>query len=417
MIRYLKNIFHLINAFFSCIYYRFPAHSIKVIGITGTSGKTTTTHLIYQILKCANMKVSMISTVEAIINGERLDTGFHVTTPSPFLLQKLLRQAADGGSQYVILEVTSHALDQFRIFGIPFHIAVITNITHEHLDYHKTFISYRDTKAKILESVQIAVLNADDNNFGYLKKYIHTELITFGMKGMADVNPSTIHIQTVLPGEFNMYNCLAAASVGIALGIKKKTIVSAIKTSEIIPGRMQEVETKNNFRVIIDFAHKPDALMSVLSTLRGQTDRKLIVVFGCAGERDRMKRSMMGEIAGKIADYTVLTAEDPRTEDVRVIIGEIAKGCLKSYAKEADKRKNPQEYLKRHERYFWRIPDRQEAINFAVRKLAHNGDIVLVTGKGHEQSMCYGKIEYPWDEFSAVTKALYGTVKIITKVQ
>jgi len=169
MFRRIKNIFHLINAFIAVIYYRFPARGLRIIGITGTSGKTTTTHIIYDILINAGLRVSMISTVKAIINNKNYDTGFHVTTPSPFILQKFLREAADGASKIAIIEVTSHALDQNRIFGIPVEIAVITNISHEHLDYHLTLNNYRNIKAKIMNGAKYVILNKDDRNYDFLK--------------------------------------------------------------------------------------------------------------------------------------------------------------------------------------------------------------------------------------------------------
>jgi len=411
MIRFLKNLFHLGIAGVATAFYGFPAKSLTVIGITGTSGKTTTAHLIYGILALAGEKVSIISSVNAIINGKTYDTGFHVTTPNPIQLQRFMREATNGGSKYIIIEMTSHAIDQYRVWGTSVDIALVTNITHEHLDYHKTFDKYKEIKAKILARAKYCILNKDDPTFNFLKKKSNGEIWTFSIDGQADVTASTISLKSGLLGRFNLANCLAAATVGKILKIDEEIISKAISGFLGVPGRMEEVKNPNNMRIIIDFAHKPDALLAALEAAREITEKKLIVVFGCAGGRDKLKRPMMGEIAAQNADFTVLTAEDPRTEDVRKIIDEIARGCLKEKIKEADRVDKEPKILKNGMKYFWRIPDRQEAINFAVRKLASSGDLVLICGKGHEKSMCWGNIEHPWDEFKAVRKALYGTVK------
>jgi len=382
---------------------------MTVIGITGTSGKTSTVHLLYEILKTAGKRVSMISTVHAVINGEKYDTGFHVTTPSPWQLQKFMKKAANGNSEYFILEVTSHGLDQYRVFGASIDLGVITNITHEHFDYHGSLESYREAKAKILQGVEYAVLNSDDKNFSYLKKKVEKKIISFAINNKADYKPSNFILRPKIPGKFNIYNCLAAASVAQILKINRKIIEKTISEFKGIKGRMELVENNKGFKIIVDFAHKPDALEQVLKTARTFTERKLIVMFGCAGLRDRLKRSIMGEIAGKFADYAVLTAEDPRTEDVRSITEEIAQGCLKAKMFEQTRKNNGK--FDNQKKYFWRIPDRQEAINFIIKKLAQRGDVLLFCGKGHEQSMCYGYKEYPWDERKAIEKALYGTVK------
>lgn len=384
---------------------------MTVIGVTGTDGKTTTSHLIYHILKVAGKKVSLVSTVAAYINGKEYDTGFHVTTPTSWQLQRFMREAADGGSEYFVLEVTSHGLDQKRVFGTSIDIGLVNNISHEHIDYHKTLDHYRKAKARILSGVQYSILNKEDNNFQYLKEKANGKLVTFAIGKDADFTQNKLHLAPRILGEFNLANSIAAAAVTSVLNIDKSVITKAVSNFSGIPGRMEEVIANANFKIFIDFAHKPNALKSVLTTARKLTKNKVIVVFGCAGLRDRLKRSMMGEIAGNLSDFAVFTAEDPRTEDVRDIIKKIAEGCLKTNMSEADKRKDTNKYLKNNKKYFWKIPDRQEAINFAIRKLAKGGDLVLVCGKGHEKSMCYGKVEYPWDEKQAILKALYGAVK------
>lgn len=383
-----------------------------VIGVTGTSGKTTIASMIYHILKSEGQKVSAITTVSAVINGVNFDTGFHVTSPTPYQLQKYLYQAYKGGSEYFVLEVTSHALDQHRINGANIKIAVISNISHEHIDYHKTLEKYRDAKANILKGVEYAVLNADDASFDFLRKKTAGMVISYGVDKKADINLKNFPVKSRFIGKFQQYNFLAAAGVASLLKIDKKNIVSAIKSYPGIKGRWEELAIHKPFRVFIDFAHKPNALQEVLKTVRSITRRKLIVIFGCAGLRDKLKRPMMGKIAAELADYVILTAEDPRTEDVRDIISEIAQGCPTGLIAEADKKNKNLRLLEKNEKkYYWKIPDRQEAINFSVRRLAKKGDVILLCGKGHEKSMCYGKTEYPWDEIKAVEKAINnGTV-------
>lgn len=382
-----------------------------VIGVTGTSGKTTTASMIYHVLKSAGKKVSAITTVSAVINGVNFDTGFHVTSPSPFALQKYFFQAYKGGCKYFVLEVTSHALDQHRILGTNVRIAVITNISHEHLDYHKTLEKYRDAKANILKGAEYAVLNADDASFDFLKNKTSAKIISYGIDKKADINLNNFPVKSRFIGKFQQYNFLAAAAVANLLKIDKRKIISAITSYPGIKGRWEELSIHKPFRVIIDFAHKPNALEEVLKAVRTITRRKLIVIFGCAGLRDKLKRPMMGKIAATLSDYVILTAEDPRTEDVRDIISEIAQGCPSGLITEADKKNKNLKLLENNEKkYYWKIPDRQEAINFSVRRLARKGDVILLCGKGHEKSMCYGKIEYPWDEIKAVEKAINDTV-------
>src|SRR3989338_1213835 len=408
--QFLKNLAHLLTAILACFYYRFPGRSLTVVGITGTDGKTTTSSLVYHILASAGLPVALVTTVGANIGNKFYDTGFHVTTPSPFSLQRLMRRAVKSGSRYLVLEVTSHALDQFRTLGTPINIALITNISHDHLDYHRTFNSYKNAKAKILRGGGIAVLNRDDKNYDYLRKRTKRKIISFSLKDKADYTYKDFPFRSLLFGNFNKYNILAAFAVSDLLGVEEKTIYGAIAGFEGVPGRLENIKNKRRINIFIDFAHKPNALKEVILAVRTKTEGKTIVVFGCAGLRDRLKRPIMGEIAATHADYTVITAEDARTEDVRVIINQIAEGCLRKNVKEMKKiqygRKNRPEG-----KIHFKIPDRQEAINFAIRDLAKTGDTVIVAGKGHEKSMCYGKIEYPWDEKKAILKALYGPVK------
>ncbi|OGF99016.1 hypothetical protein A2153_01895 [Candidatus Gottesmanbacteria bacterium RBG_16_38_7b] len=324
-------------------------------------------------------------------------------------MQRLIYQAQKAASLYLVLEVTSHALDQYRVSGIHIDIAVITNISHEHLDYHKNMKNYLSAKAKILKGAKYAILNSDDENFSYLKKKVTGNILTFSLKKKPFSKTFDIPLNPHLLGNYNKYNILAAVTVAKILKIGDQYIQKAIRTFPGVPGRLEEIKTKKHFRIYIDFAHKINALKQVLITVRQFTPKRVIAVFGAAGLRDYLKRPIMGKTAGEFADITVLTAEDPRTEDVRSIINQIAQGLLSKKVIEMNK-SDAKLHFHNGRKYFFRIPDRQEAINFAIRRLAKPGDTVICCGKGHEKSMCYGKDEYPWDEKQAVLKALYGSV-------
>lgn len=391
MLRKVKNIFHLIIAFFAVLVNGYPARKLKVIGITGTDGKTTTSSLIYHILNSAGKKVSLITSVSAKIGDKEYDTGFHVTTPDPKAVQKFIKKAVSIGSEYLVLETTSHALDQNRVFGCNYLIGVITNVTHEHLDYHKTYKNYLNTKAKLFKKVKYSVINIDDKSYEYLKKVASGQVITYGLN-KGNYNLKNFKFETRLPGTYNKYNCLAAISATKSLGIDDTTIKKAVLSFKPVIGRMDEVKNDQSasrrIKIIIDFAHTPNALEVALKTATGMTKNqgKLISVFGSAGLRDETKRPLMGNAASSNADVIVLTAEDPRTENVNDIIEQIASGCKKA-------------------KLLYKIPDRQEAINFAINEIAKPNDLVIITGKGHEKSMCFGKTEYPWSDYEAVQKA------------
>lgn len=366
----------------------YPARKLVVIGVTGTDGKTTTSHLIYAMLKAAGIKVALVSTVAAYIGDEEIDTGFHVTTPDAKLLQPLIKKIVDAGMTHLVLEVTSHGIDQHRVLGCNFQIGVVTNITHEHLDYHKTFEKYRATKAKLIIGTKYAVLNADDPSFDYLKNRSGGEVIPYTKTKLQVKNPK-------LAGEYNLYNIAAAAAVATILKIQDAIIKQTINKFPGVPGRLEEIKNDLGFRTIVDFAHTPNALEQVLGELKSQLPRnkKLILVFGCAGLRDHSKRPMMGEIATRLADQVIVTAEDPRTESLEDIFNQIIE-------------KIPSPELRRGVRgEVLRIDDRQQAINKAI-EMAKQGDIVVATGKGHEKSMCFGTTEYPWSDKEAIVKAL-----------
>jgi len=388
MIRILKNIYHHFVGIISLLLFRFPANQLTVIGVTGTDGKTTTATLIYEILKKAGMKASIITSVHAVVAGKTYDTGFHVTTPNALYVQKYLREAVDHGDTHVVLEVTSHALDQYRVFGIPFRIGVVTNVTHEHLDWHKTYGIYLQTKMKLLRWSQSAVVNKDETILYDAAVHVvdRQKIVTYGIETDADVTPKKFAFTTKLPGVFNQYNCLAAIAAAKALSIDPDVIRKMIAEFNGVTGRM-EVVYKGAYTVTVDFAHTLNAIKQALSTVRPLTKGRLIHVFGSAGLRDHTKRPEMGKESSKFADVIVLTEEDYRTENVETIMDEIQRGISKG--KEVH-----------------RFPNRSDAIRFALKN-AKKGDYVMITGKGHEKSLCRGTKEIPWSDQEEVKKVLH----------
>lgn len=387
-----KNVYHLFVAILANILYRFPSKKLKIIGVTGTDGKTTTSSLIYQVLNSSGFNVSMVTSVGAIINNKEYPLGFHVTTPSPFKLQNFIRRSISGKDpQYLVLEVTSHAIDQHRIWGIPFEVGVLTNVSNEHLDYHKTYENYLYTKSRLLKSAKIAIVNRDDKSYPLLEPVKNSKTkngwITYGMSKNSDVNPANFPFKSKIGGLFNEYNILASIAACKAVGVDDREIRKAVEKFELPLARMDMVYD-NSFSVMIDFAHTPNALEQILSSIKPKVKGRLIHVFGSAGERDRSKRPEMGRISAKYADIIILTSEDPRSENTEDIMDRIQGGIGPNKKNEVV-----------------RIADRQEAIGKAV-DMAKKGDFVLITGKGHEKSMNKGHGEEPWSEYEAVNKAL-----------
>lgn len=412
----------------SAAWYGFPARKMTIIGVTGTDGKTTTCNFIYHILKTAGYPVGMISTVSALIGEETIDTGFHVTTPEAPQIQYLLAKMVAREPYpitHVVLETTSHGLAQSRVSACEYDIGVFTNITHEHLDFHGTYENYRQSKAQLIEELQItvqkdqgnirlAVLNREDQSFEYLRetanRYPLVKLITYGKDLEADVRAEKIEIidqktqfivedngkqafvQLNLIGEYNISNALAAWCATVkGLGISAEVAAEGLRQVTAIPGRMERVELGQSYQAIVDFAHTPNALRNALISARKLTNGRVIAVFGSAGLRDREKRWQMAEIGVKLADICILTEEDPRTESVEAILLAMKGGADAAGGVEG---KN-----------YFRIADRRAAIRLAV-SLARAGDVLLVLGKGHEQSMCFGEIEYAWDDRVALKSAI-----------
>lgn len=388
----INDFYHLPKAILANIFYGFPTKKLKVIGVTGTDGKTTTVNMIYLFLKDAGKKVSMVSTISAIIGENLYDTGFHVTSPDPFTLQKFARYAKDNGMEYLILEVTSHGLDQYRFWGIRFDIGIITNITHEHLDYHRTFENYFSTKLRLIKNVNYAIVNQAVKDNKSLKKM--GKIITFGLN-RGDFNQKDIKLKLKLVGDYNTENALAALACAFVLGIGRKSAQETLEKFQNLTGRMEEIKNNKGIKIFVDFAHTPNGLEQALKTLRSQIiSGRLIAVFGCAGRRDIKKRFLMGEIAKKLADLVVITAEDPRGE-LKIINQQIKKGAEKAGGK--------------FNKDFYIIDDREEAINFAIKRLAKKGDIIGIFGKGHEVTMNLdGKNEIPFSDLESAKGALNG---------
>lgn len=377
--------YHLPLAILANIVYGSSTRELKVIGVTGTDGKTTTVNMIYQILKAAGKKVSMVSTINAYVAGKPYDTGFHVTSPDPFMVQRFARVAKDNGDEYLVLEVTSHALDQFRFWGIKFEVGVITNITHEHLDYHKKQENYFKTKLKLIKGSKYAVINRAIRGIRGIR------VISFGL----EKGDKKLNLKLRIPGAYNIENALATLAVTSVLGIKGDIARQSLEKFQNLTGRMEEVKNKRGIKIIIDFAHTPNGLEQGLKTLRSHLrSGKLISLVGCEGYRDVGKRAMMGEIAQRLSDVVIATAVDPRGQ-MEIINRQISKGAKKAGAVEG---KN-----------FYVIEDRQEAINFAINNLAKKGDVIGIFGKGHEQSMNLdGKKEILWSDKEAVKSVLEG---------
>jgi UDP-N-acetylmuramoyl-L-alanyl-D-glutamate--2,6-diaminopimelate ligase len=392
----VKNIYHLFQALIANIFYGFPAKKIKVIGVTGTDGKTTTTSLIYHILKENQVPASMITTVAAKIGKKEYPIGLHVTTPSSFQIQKFLKMAVKNKDDYFILETTSHSLDQNRVWGINYYMGLITNITPEHLDYHKTFENYVAAKTKLLHQSQIKIANKKTPSYPIIKRFLKDNQSIIDYSQNIKKFDQFPNLTT-----FNRENFAAAYSVCHELGLTDRQIIETVKNFVPPRGRL-DIVYQRKFTVIIDFAHTPNAFAMLLPEIKSKflKDKgRLIHVFGLAGLRDKTKRPVMGKISSDYADIIILTEEDYRTEKVNMICEQIASGINrdKFIFQTAKKIKD--------KNCFTIIPQREKAIKKAIQ-IAKENDVILLTGKGHEQSLARGRREYPWDEKKAVLKIL-----------
>ncbi len=441
-------------AWLSAAWYGFPSRELVMIGVTGTDGKTTTVNILHTILRAAGLQAGILSTLRAVIGDTEEPLALHVTTPEAPVIQQYLRRMVDAGMTHCVLETTSHGLAQHRVTAVDFDIAVITNITHEHLDYHHTWDDYAAAKKRLFDLVadeqpiqtnkpisvpKTLILNKDDAaSFELLSQIPAPSVLTYSINNpnvslfadnivlnpwstqyqlhlsslqpsaispqLSVLNPqssvlspqSSIPIETGMFGLFNVSNMLAAAAAATTLGVTPVQIQDGLKQMRVLNGRMQPVSKGQDFLVLVDFAHTPNALEKAIDAARRSLNQangggRVITVFGSAGKRDPDKRRMMAEISARDADLTILTAEDPRTESLETILDTMADGCRRQGGIE--------------NQTFWRIPDRGQAIYFAFT-LANKDDLVLVCGKGHEQSMCFITTEYPWDDITATETAL-----------
>ena len=413
-------------------YYGDPSSRLKLIGITGTNGKTTTTYLLESIFKKSGCTAGVIGTINYRF-GQRI-TPAPNTTPESLDLQRILREMAEGGTSHVIMEVSSHGLDLDRVFGCQFDGVVFTNLTSEHLDYHKTLEQYFDSKKKLFSDSLVksrkknrfAVTNLDDPRGEKIVKGIGLPVIRYGLNRSCEVTADRVvssfqglscriktpkgdvSIRSKLIGDFNVYNILAAVSVGIGMEVPLETVKEGVEGLEGVSGRFENVENTRGLHVIVDYAHTHDALERVLLGLKrivknGTGDPgKMITVFGCGGDRDRTKRPLMGEVAGKYSDLAILTSDNPRTEDPLAILEEVEKGFSVLPLSEW----HPNEIeLWRSKKGYLKVPDRREAIRTAIR-LAQPSDTVLIAGKGHEDYQIIGKKKFPFDDRVEARKAL-----------
>lgn len=408
-----------------------PSQKLKVIGVTGTEGKTTTSSLIYHILQNAGKKTGLISTIGAYIGDKFIDTGLHTTNPEALPLQELLNKMVENECEYAILETTSIGLHQGRVSGVKYHTAVLTNITQDHLDYHKTKDAYREAKALLFENVGIAILNKDNESFKFLNDRLkeNTEMISYGMQENADFKAENIisntagfqfdvyhkgqsvPIKSNLLGMYNVSNMMAAIATTYPQLLNFSQIQKGVETFQTPEGRLERIDKGQPFSVFVDFAHTATAIKNVLQTLREITpkNKKLIAVYGAAGLRDAEKRPEMGKWGAKLANITIFTMDDPRTEDVNDIIDKMVNGALEEKSletciQEISLARRPLVRLEA-QNVFIRITDRKEAIEFAL-KLAKPGDIVALLGKGHEKSLAVGQEEIPWSDQEVARKIL-----------
>lgn len=378
----LTKPYHWLQAVLATHKYKNPAKNLKVIAVTGTNGKTTTCFMIWHMLRQAGHKTGLLTTVAHGLDILEPELN-HMTTVDAFTLNQRISDLKDKGAEYLVLEVTSHALAEHRIHQIPISIAVFTNLTHDHLDYHKTFANYKKAKGKLFKKAKLSILNADDPATDYYKT-LSKKYITYGIKNGENRAKSIklavngvkyscgdINITTQIPGEFNVYNSLAALTVGQQLHLTSAQIEQGIKTLKEVEGRMTTIDEGQNFTVIVDYAHAPDALEKVFDSVQAHQG-KIISVHGGAGRRDPSTRPIRGAILAQHSDLVIITEDDSRDEDPAAIAAGFLQGAKKHGKKEGED--------------LFYIPDRRDAIKFAFQK-AHKGDLVLILGKGHEKTI------------------------------
>ena len=391
----------------SAAYFSYPTKEIKVIGVTGTKGKTTTTYLIKSILENAGYKVGLIGTIETIIGDEHVPS--KNTTPESYVLQETFRKMADNGIEVCVMEASSQGFLMKRTLGTEFEIGIFTNLEPDHIgpNEHDSFENYMECKSMLFRQCKAGILNADDEHLEGILKGHTCEVFTYGMSESADYRASNVKlfeekgvlgisfsvngrintdVAIDMPGKFSLYNALTAVSVCSYLGIKEDAIKSALKSAKV-KGRIEMVPVSDDFTLMIDYAHNAMALESLLTTLKEYESGRLVCVFGCGGNRAKSRRYEMGEVSGRLADFTIITSDNPRFEEPLDIIADIVTGIEKTDG----------EYIK--------IPDRKEAIKYAIEN-GRKGDIIVLAGKGHEDYQEIKGVKYPMDERVLISEVL-----------
>lgn len=415
LFRQIEPYGHLLEAVILNIVNGFPARGLKIIGVTGTNGKTTTSFLIHRMLDEAGYNVGLMTTVAYGVGANIHPQIEHMTTVSVPVFHKRIKQMKKEGAEWLVLETTSHALAQHRVWGVPYSIAVMTNITHEHLDYHGSFKNYLEAKRQMFKmandnrrGLRAGIINADDDNANAFAKSIANPLL-YGMERgelratdikstpqgvsyQAEMGGKKYNIHCQIPGNFNVHNSLAAVGVGHILGLSEEQVEKGIAALDSVEGRMARINEGQPFEVIVDFAHTPDSFEKLFKDLRPNVSGKMIVLFGSAGRRDEAKRPLQGELAGKYCDEVVVTEEDDRDVDGMEIMNQIATG-----AEKAGKLRDKDLFL---------VHDRSEAIKFAIGRAKAKDDVVLLLGKGHEKGIERAHGEDPWDEVAEAKAAI-----------
>lgn len=391
-------------------FHGWPARRLRVAGVTGTDGKTTTAHLIAAVLEAAGQPCALLSSAELRAGGRSRVNASHMTTLEAPEVQALLAEGLEAGDRWAVVEASSHGLALNRVDACEFDVAVFTTLGSDHLDFHDTLDEYKAAKGRLFRLLDVAVdkgvpktavLNTDERASDYFRRLTAARVVTYGLDAPADVTACRVHaegsgtyfeltgafgattVKTRLVGRYNVYNCLAAAAVGLSMGLSVEEVKAGLEGVAGVPGRMELIDAGQPFTVVVDIASTPEALANALTVLRAAGRGRLWAVFGCAGERDPGRRDGMGRAAGRLADFIVVTNEDPRSEDPDAIIKAIAVGLREAGRSEGSD--------------FVRIPDRQRAIAYAFER-AREGDVVLLAGKGSEQTMVFGDEHVPWDE-------------------
>ena len=392
-------------------FYSYPTKDMRLIGITGTNGKTTTTYLIKAILEADKKKAGLLGTISIKIGDKTLNS--KSTTPESLDLQSLFREMANLKIDYAVMEVSSHSLELGRVDECRFQTGVFTNLTQDHLDFHKTLENYRNAKKKLFYYTHNAnIINIDDEHGRVIAEEVDTlktKLITYGIDRKADIMAKNLdisakgakftlitptyemEIETKIPGKFSVYNALAAASAAYSEGIGKEAIKEGLRASGGVPGRSEVVDIEKPYTVIIDYAHTPDGLENILNSIRQYAKGRIISLFGCGGDRDSGKRAIMGEAAGKLSDFCIITSDNPRTENPMHIISQIEEGIKNTTCK------------------YICLENRREAIAYAL-SIAEKDDIILLAGKGHETYQVLSDKTIPFDEREIVLELLSETV-------